>query len=369
MFNQFAPLLNLFKPDNVCIDGNVFRLNYQFTAIIFLSASLLVTSKQFFGDPIDCIVDGVPSDVMDTYCWIHSTFTIPSHLSGKDVPYPGVGPLTDDPEDVSHHKYYQWVCFVLFFQAACFYGPKFLWQTEENGKIQLLTQDLQDPIISEDLKKRQIENIVNYFDKFHGTHTSYAVKYFLCELLSFVNVIGQIFFIDKFLGGQFLTYGRDVLKVSELEPDDRVDPMSKIFPKMTKCTFHLYGPSGPIENRDGLCVLALNNINEKIYIFVWFWLVILAALTAILIVIRIILVLDPSSIRATLLSARGGSSRMIRAILNQGLTRSQRFGDWFVLYLLFKNLDFQTADALIRRMHENVQENNNVLMKKEPSLV
>ena len=28
------------------------------------------------GDPIDCIVgDAVPSDVMDTYCWIHSTFT------------------------------------------------------------------------------------------------------------------------------------------------------------------------------------------------------------------------------------------------------------------------------------------------------
>jgi hypothetical protein len=25
-----------------------------------VTASLLVTSKQYFGDPIDCIVDGVP---------------------------------------------------------------------------------------------------------------------------------------------------------------------------------------------------------------------------------------------------------------------------------------------------------------------
>jgi len=257
---------------------------------------------------------------------------------------------------------------MLFFQAACFYGPKFLWEKEENGKIQLLIQDLQEPIMKEDLKKRQIEDIVNYFDKFRGTHTSYAVKYFLCELLSFVNVVGQIFFIDTFLGGQFLTYGTEVLEVSELGTEGRVDPMSKIFPKITKCTFHLYGPSGTIQNKDGLCVLALNNINEKIYIFVWFWLVILAALTAILIVSRLILVLNPSSVRAALISFRGGSLRMVRAILNQGLTRYQGFGDWFVLYLLVKNLDFQTADLLIRRMHENVQESKNVAMKKESFL-
>ena len=31
----------------------------------------------FIGDPIDCIVNDVPTGVMDTYCWIHSTFTLP----------------------------------------------------------------------------------------------------------------------------------------------------------------------------------------------------------------------------------------------------------------------------------------------------
>ena len=40
---------------------------------------------------------------------------------------------------------------------------------------------------------------------------------------------------------------------------------------MTKCTFHKYGPSGTVENKDGLCILAQNIINEKIYIFLWFW--------------------------------------------------------------------------------------------------
>jgi hypothetical protein len=55
-----------------------------------------------------------------------------------------------------------------------------------------------------------------------------------------------------------------------MEPEDRPDPMAKVFPKLTKCTFYKYGFSGTVEKKDGLCVLPLNIINEKIYILVWF---------------------------------------------------------------------------------------------------
>ena len=58
-----------------------FRLHSKVTATILLIFSLIVTAGQFIGDPIDCIVSGgdgnVPSGIMDTYCWIHSTFTLP----------------------------------------------------------------------------------------------------------------------------------------------------------------------------------------------------------------------------------------------------------------------------------------------------
>jgi hypothetical protein len=45
-----------------------------------------------------------------------------------------------------------------------------------------------------------------------------------------VNVIGQIYFVNFFLGGEFTTYGTDVIAMSELEPEQRVDPMAKVFP-------------------------------------------------------------------------------------------------------------------------------------------
>ena len=48
-----------------------------------------------------------------------------------------------------------------------------------------------------------------------------------------------------------------------IKDQERVDPMAKVFPKVSKCTFHKYGPSGTIVNHDGLCILPINIINEK----------------------------------------------------------------------------------------------------------
>ena len=49
--------------------------------------------------------------------------------------------------------------------------------------------------------------------------------------------------------------------------------------RLTKCTFHKYGHSGTLEKHDALCVLATNIINEKIFVFLWFWLIFLAVIT------------------------------------------------------------------------------------------
>ena len=72
-----------------------------------------------------------------------------------------------------------------------------------------------------------------------------------------------------------------------MQPEDRVDPMSRIFPRMTKCIFHKYGGSGTIQRFDALCVLSMNIVNEKIYIFLWFWYIILAIITGIGLLVRI----------------------------------------------------------------------------------
>lgn len=111
--------------------------------------------------------------------------------------------------------------------------------------------------------------LVRYVMESLRTHNTYSFGYFFCELLNFINVIGNIFFVDKFLGGAFMTYGTDVVKFSNMNQEHRFDPMIEVFPRLTKCTFRKFGPGGSPQKHDTLCVLALNILNEKIYIFLW----------------------------------------------------------------------------------------------------
>ena len=66
MFDVFGSVKGLLKLESICIDNNVFRLHYKATAIILIVASLLVTSRQYIGDPIDCIVEEIPNNVRKT---------------------------------------------------------------------------------------------------------------------------------------------------------------------------------------------------------------------------------------------------------------------------------------------------------------
>ena len=70
MFDVFTPVKGLIKLETICIDNNVFRLHYKATFIVLVVASLLVTSRQYIGDPIDCIVEEIPNEVSIQICFI-----------------------------------------------------------------------------------------------------------------------------------------------------------------------------------------------------------------------------------------------------------------------------------------------------------
>ena len=82
-----------------------------------------------------------------------------------------------------------------------------------------------------DERKDSCETLVKYIRETFHLHNFYAFKYFVCDLLNFVNVIGQMYLLNAFLGGVFLAYGSDVLYWSEANPEDRNDPMIEVFPR------------------------------------------------------------------------------------------------------------------------------------------
>jgi len=370
------------KRDAATIDNLAFKLHYRVTFVIMLVCMMLVSARQYIGDPISCIADGVPGGTMDLYCWIHSTFSVPSrwgkvsdeygegapHTSGRAQPHPGIGPPVPG-EEVVHHRYYQWVVFVLFLQAAMFHIPRIIWKHCEGGLMKMLVGDLTNPLmlINKEERMERVMFIKKYFNESTKSHGGYAINFFLCEILAFVNVIGQIYFTDKFLGNQFSTYGWDVLTITASDPSDRADPMNMVFPKVTKCTFFKYGSSGTITNTDGLCILALNIVNEKIYVFLWFWFVAVALFSAIAIVYRMFMLLIPA-MRANVIMARTlyqVQDKTVKAILSSPKHGwVDQIGDYWVIYLLSKNLPPVAMGELLEELKpvlnpdKNIYENN-----------
>ena len=138
----------------------------KFTAVVLLGCSILVTSNQFFGENIHCMVQEPMSDslkMFESFCFMKATFTMPPsqettvcilrlrqpHIchclvgcpsQAEEYAHPGVAKsfdslYRDEEDDHVFHNYYQWVCFVLFLLAVACYLPWFCWKLKEGGLV------------------------------------------------------------------------------------------------------------------------------------------------------------------------------------------------------------------------------------------
>jgi hypothetical protein len=349
----FHPIKIYLVLDKIQTDNSIFKLHYKATFLVLACCSILVTARQYIGDPIRCLVEKIPQDAIDTFCWIHTTHSVYSEKSARDMPHYGIAAAggVNNEAEVRYHKYYQWVCFTLIFQAFLFCVPRYVWHAWEGGMMGLLAQNLSDPLQGKDTRRDELSLLVKYFSVNRSDHMIYAAKFMICEVLNFVNVVGQMYFMDYFFGGHFASYGLDALAVSEVDARTRTDAMSRLFPKMTKCTFHKYGPSGTIEKIDALCVMPLNNVNEKIYIFIWFWFIFVAVASAGQLLLRLASALVPR-VRRVLLRAR---LRLAQREQVDAICDFANFGEWLLLYQIGKNVDPLAGRDFARGLYPQIR--------------
>lgn len=84
-----------------------------------------------------------------------------------------------------------------------------------------------------------------------------------------------------------------------------------------------------------LCILPLNIVNEKTYIFIWFWYLILLTMLFGLLIYRLLIIFVPS-VRARVLNAR---NRMVPREIAVAVSKKVDIGDWWIIYMLGRNLD------------------------------
>lgn len=152
--------------------------------------------------------------------------------------------------------------------------------------------------------------------------------------------------MDCFLGGQFVLYGFKVVSAGE------INAMNEVFPKLTKCQYWFYGPSGTEQNRDALCFLPLNILNEKLFVVLWFWLFFLSGVTVLSLIYRFIVICVPK-LRVYLLMAQ---ARFIGSQQATSIIQKFTYGDFFVLYHVGKNVNPIIFRELVQGIYEKLKE-------------
>lgn len=175
---KYLAAAKILKKHKAQVDNAVFHLHYRVTFVIFIVSGALVTAKEFIGGPIDCIAKNVPSKVLNTFCFIMSTFSVPKYWDqplGDGAPYPGVGPGLEEDEIV-YHAYYQWVPFVLVLQAIMFYVPRYLWKNMEGGLFTTILAGLDKVTLDENSRHKKHKVLSEYMIRHLHMHTHWAIR-------------------------------------------------------------------------------------------------------------------------------------------------------------------------------------------------
>jgi len=337
--------------NQVSIDNWAFKLFYKFSTTILVFCSVLTTAKQFFGSPIQCdggsAAGGVEKDVLESYCWMYSTWNVPPQYKGAcsrgmDLNGVSVEEWNQHRTSIVYNSYYQWVPLYLIFLAVIFYLPRLFWLMMEGGLMKFFGKGTTTRFIEDQEEKKDI--LVNFFSKnIHNKYNVYFFGFIGCEVMNLVIVLVQFALTNTFLHYRFIGYGPKVMsyyRLPEEEQKEHKNPMCDTFPRIASCNYWRWGAGGQQENINAVCVLALNMINDKVFLILWWWFFFIALIGVIRLVYRMIQI-KSSYVRFHLINMRMNRyfKRSAKIIKIENFVTQCKLGDWFVLYQLSKNLN------------------------------
>lgn len=263
------------------------RLNSRITVCLLALSSVLLMSSHFMGDPITCWTPAQFtkqwSDFVNQYCYVHGTYFVSLNES---LPY----------QDTERRKipinYYQWVPYILAVQAFLFYMPRFVWKS----LISISGYDLAGAIQYVDAfwttVKTNDATFKSRIAAFEGRASAYiwdglrlarskgsrdmALYYTVSTVIQTLNAWMQWYWLNALLQSPLYTLWGPSLISDLIRGDDW--QVTGHFPRITHCDFNRRRPAS-VQLDTVLCVLGLNIYYEKLFIFLWFWLLFVAVVS------------------------------------------------------------------------------------------
>ncbi|ESO06266.1 hypothetical protein HELRODRAFT_106068 [Helobdella robusta] len=286
-------------------DDVIDRLSSRYTVVMLICFSLLVSMNQYVRNPITCMI---PSSLKGnekfatSFCWIRNTYYIT-----WDTILEQAG-RNSNKQTVA---YYQWIPFVLVAQAVLFYLPSVIWHSlnsrsgvdADNILAAAHTFSLTDKVETRDRTMKMLVQQIHRFLKSHtvdhkkkrkknccgckgrqcvGTRIgNYLVIIFIISKIFYLlNIFAQLYFLGRLMSTNFFQFGFHLFS-QIIDKIDWTIEEEVVFPRETYCDINIIGlDAGNRQNFTLQCVLPVNAYNEKIYLFLWCWMMFLAVATS-----------------------------------------------------------------------------------------
>ncbi|VDL79832.1 unnamed protein product [Nippostrongylus brasiliensis] len=273
------------------------RLNYYYSTMVIMVLSVTITAKQYVGAPLQCWVPAQFSraweQYAENYCFVYNTYWV---RPDEEIPD------SVDTRVAQQLIYYQWVPFIMALEAAFFYLPVIFWSqvnnrsglnvenlvrmavaaetAEDSGrekKLSAICNHLEDSIILQS-SRRDGATFFTHIAKFGQLDGTYVSNiYMITKILYVINLIVQFLMMNKFLGQNDPYWGvrilSDILTGTDWEHSGN-------FPRVAMCDFQVR-VLGNLQRYSIQCVLSLNMFNEKIFLFLYFWFILVGIATVI----------------------------------------------------------------------------------------
>ena len=283
-------------------DDFIDRLSNRYTVGIIVGFAVLLSVVQSFAKAIVCWCPkhftGSHCKYANSFCWIRNTY----HL-----PYDDHIPRPNEYHD--YILYYQWLPIMLVCQAALFYAPSIVWHglnqksgvdadhilqnagtlhkakrgKDKDGIIRLIVYQMHRFLNAPKSTKRgwqdRFKSVLNVICcRCCGARMGnyLVVLYLFSKLLYIANAIGQLYLLNALLRTNYNLFGVEYFRntINNYTYADN----SPVFPKVSMCDFNVRR-LGNVQRYTVQCTLPLNLFAEKMYVFLWFWMVLIAAIS------------------------------------------------------------------------------------------
>ncbi|CAF3475738.1 unnamed protein product [Rotaria sp. Silwood1] len=255
-------------------DDLVDRLNNRITVMGLTMCIFII-----LGGVLVAEFKGQHDGYANSICWLKGSYYLPT----EDITIP------DRSKPRTYFvSYYQWTAFILLFMAMFFLLPRYIWHTftRLGGlNIQRLIKTIKDQPDTD----KGVESVQKSFKLYLDTQNTlkgemccgfrcsnfyigYTLMYLAVKVLYVINSLTQFFLLNAFLSFNFTSFGPEGINKLLSDGDWFESPR---FPRVTMCDFMVRRLGSNQHWYAVQCTLPINMFNEKIFLGIWLWLIIL----------------------------------------------------------------------------------------------